>query len=291
MDPEIWWDEFQSICEELTGGGDIEVIAVGVSGMGPCAVVTDHAGVPTRAAILYGVDTRATAQIARLNEELGPDEILARTANVLSSQSVGPKLMWILDNEPEALDHAERLFMPSSWIGFRLTGEYAMDYHSASQCTPLYDSRADTWDVEWATRIAPWLHLPELKWSGEVLGTTRTAIAGVKPGTPVLMGTIDAWAESVSVGADRPGRLMLMYGTTMFMIASTNRRLASERLWATRGVDPNSSSVAGGLATAGSLTAWSRELLRRARLHRCDRCCRTERPGCARTPAAPILRR
>ncbi len=61
MDGEIWWTEFVSLAEELTTGR--EITAVGVSGMGPCALLTDADGTPLRPAILYGVDTRASAEI------------------------------------------------------------------------------------------------------------------------------------------------------------------------------------------------------------------------------------
>ena len=45
---------------------------------------------------------------------------------------------------------------------------------------------------------------------------------GLPAGIPVISGTIDAWAEAVSVGATEPGDLMLMYGTTTFLVATTS---------------------------------------------------------------------
>ena len=54
MDPRIWWDEFVAIAQELTAPADVEVTAVGVSGMGPCVVLTDEAGTPVRPAIQIG---------------------------------------------------------------------------------------------------------------------------------------------------------------------------------------------------------------------------------------------
>src|SRR5665811_838081 len=59
MDGELWWDEFVEIAAELTDPGDVVVDAVGVSGMGPCVLLTDADDHPVRPAILYGVDTRA----------------------------------------------------------------------------------------------------------------------------------------------------------------------------------------------------------------------------------------
>src|SRR5690348_15480348 len=77
MDPEVWWQEFCGITRDLLDGGT-HVEAVGVSGMGPCVALADAANRPLRPAVLYGVDTRAVAQIARLDAELGRRAVLDR---------------------------------------------------------------------------------------------------------------------------------------------------------------------------------------------------------------------
>ncbi|MCO8271700.1 FGGY-family carbohydrate kinase [Actinoplanes sp. TRM 88003] len=253
MDAAVWRNEFLSLAEELTTG--VTVKAVGVSGMGPCVLITDSKGTPRRKAILYGVDTRATAEIEALTEELG-DEILERCGSVLSTQAVGPKLLWLARHEQVG----EKLFMPASWLVHQLTGEYTLDYHSASQCTPLFDTHALDWYRPWAERIAPGLDLPPLAWPGDVAGVTRETIGGIPAGTPVITGTIDAWTEAVSVGAQNPGDLMLMYGTTMFLIATVDRPLTNPALWGTVGAFPGTRNLAGGMATSGAITAWLRDL-------------------------------
>ncbi|MFI5910557.1 FGGY-family carbohydrate kinase [Dactylosporangium sp. NPDC051541] len=259
MDAHVWWDEFVSLAEELTAG--VTVDAVGVSGMGPCVLLTDGDGTVLRPAILYGVDTRATDQIAALTERLGgPGAIRERCGSELSTQAVGPKLAWLAEHEPAVFAAARQLFMPASWLGYQLTGSYALDFHSASQCTPMFDTHALAWHREWATLIAPRLELPPLRWPGDVTGTTGRAIAGIPAGTPVITGTIDAWTEAVSVGAQRPGDLMLMYGTTMFLIATVERPLTSPVMWGTVGAFPGTRNLAGGMATSGAVTAWLRDL-------------------------------
>jgi xylulokinase len=118
MDAEVWWLEFVSIAEELTSACDVDVVALGVSGMGPCVLITDESGKPLRPAILYGVDTRATSQINQLNSELGANQILHRCGSALSSQAVGPKLRWLAQQEPEVFSQARMLFMPASWLAY-----------------------------------------------------------------------------------------------------------------------------------------------------------------------------
>jgi len=263
MDASIWTEELIGLCRELLASGDVDVTAVGVSGMGPCVLLTDDDGEPLRPAILYGVDTRATAQIAALTAELGESEILARCSSALTTQAVGPKLRWVAENEPAIFAAARRLFMPASWLAYQLTGEYGLDFHSASQCTPLFDTETLQWYAPWAAHIAPQLELPELRWAGEQVGSVTPDAArrcGLPAGVPVIIGTIDAWSEAVSVGAHHTGDLMLMYGTTMFLVHTVADRLVTPSMWGTVGALPGTRNLAGGMATSGAITGWLREL-------------------------------
>ena len=263
MGAEVWWDEFASIARELVASASEPVVAVGVSGMGPCVALADAEGVPLRPAILYGVDTRATAQIERLTESLGADEILARGGSALSTQAAGPKIAWVAENEPAVFSAARKLFMPASWLAFRLTGEYVLDHQSASQCTPLYDSVAQEWYEPWAAPIVGAIELPRLVWADTVVGTVTAGAAastGLPAGIPVVSGTIDAWTEAVSVGAQTPGDLMLMYGTTMFLVNTIADRITIPELWGTVGAFEGTRNLAGGMATSGAITGWLRGL-------------------------------
>ncbi|GAA4636892.1 FGGY-family carbohydrate kinase [Actinoallomurus vinaceus] len=262
MDARIWWEEFVSIARELAGVGD-PVTAVGVSGMGPCVLLADEADTPLRPAILYGVDTRATEQIARLDAELGREDVLRRCGSLLSTQAVGPKIAWVAEHEPEVAARARRLYMPASHLANRLTGAYVLDHHSASQSVPLYDSVAQEWYRPWAERVAPGIDLPPLRWPGDVAGhvtADAAAATGLPAGIPVITGTIDAWSEALSVGAQGVGDLMLMYGSTMFLINTVPERLLVPELWSTVGALPGTRNLAGGMATSGMITEWLRDL-------------------------------
>jgi xylulokinase len=259
----VWWDDAAGLIRDLLARAPGPVGAVGVSGMGPCLLVTDAEGTPLRDPILYGNDTRATVQIDRLAAELGADEILDRTGSPLTAQAVGPKIAWIVENEPQIAGAMRRLFMTNSWLVHRLTGEYVLDHLSASQAGPMYDVNALDWYHPWADMVAPGMELPRLCWPGDVAGQVSpeaAATTGLTTGTPVITGTIDAWSEAVSVGAQRPGDLMLMYGTTMFLLATTSARLTSPQLWGTVGAVPETRCLAAGMATSGAVTGWLRDL-------------------------------
>lgn len=264
MDGSIWWDEFRSICSELFEESGKNFDAVGVSGMGPCVMLTDKEENPTAPSALYGVDSRALKQIASLEQELGAAAIYEKSNNVLSTQSGGPKLRWFSENLPEAYSKAKRFHMPASFLVSKLTGEYILDHQSASQMVPIYDFAAQEWNLDWAEAIAPGIDLPRLAFAwdkaGEVKASVASEIPGLTMGTPVAVGTIDAWAEGVSVGATRVGDLMLMYGTTLFMVANSDRKIKHPAMWSTTGLSSNQWNLAGGMSTTGALTSWIRKL-------------------------------
>ena len=54
----------------------------------------------------------------------------------------------------------------------------------------------------------------------------------------MTVGTIDAWNEAVSVGGHEVGDLMLMYGTTMFLINTVAELVTAPSMWATVGAFP-----------------------------------------------------
>lgn len=264
MDAHIWWDEFVSISSELTTAHpDAEITAVGVSGMGPCVLLADADDEPVRPAILYGVDTRSGAQIARMTDELGIDEITRVGGSTLTSQAGGAKIAWISDEEPDAWAKARRFSMPASWLARKLTGAYVLDHQSASQTSPLYDIENEAWHEPWWQQYASTIEQPRLTWAGDIAGEVTdaaSALTGIPAGAPVIAGTIDAWTEAVSVGAHEIGDLMLMYGTTMFLVATGEQTLRTPSMWTTAGAFPGTRNLAGGLSTSGALTAWLKDL-------------------------------
>ena len=188
---------------------------------------------------------------------------MERGGSALTSQAIGPKLLWLRRHEPETWARTRRFYMASSYLVRRLTGSYVLDHHSASQCDPLYEMARGAWAADWAEEVVPGLEMPALLWPGEVAGRVTTDAArltGLPVGIPVVAGTIDAWAEATSVGVGAPGDTMLMYGTTMFIIEAVDRYRPDRTIWATAGVDPGSRTLAAGMATSGALTGWLRDI-------------------------------
>lgn len=262
---QVWWAETLELIAQLGERTALaQVDAIGVSGIGPVVLIADEAGRPLRRAILYGIDTRAQDEIVALTEALGEQQLLAHAGNRPSSQSIGPKLMWLATHEPDRFARARRWYASSSYVVARMTGEYVLDHYTASASDPLYDLHTrDWWDTGWQ-HTACSLTRPRLAWPDEVVGTLLPGIAqqtGLRADTPVIAGTIDALAEAYSAGCREVGDTMVMYGSTLFLIEIVAQATSHPGLWAVGGRTPDSYSLAAGMATAGLITTWLAELV------------------------------
>jgi len=259
-----WWEDLKALVPKVSATVPADrILAIGISGIGPCALLADSDGRPLRPAILYGIDTRAGDEIEELTASLGADQVLERTGNQLTTQAVAPKLLWVARHAAEAWQKARRWYCASNYLVGRLTGEYVIDHYSASTSDPLYDLTAKDWWPEAWLASGPTLDRPRLAWPGEVVGDVSPSAAtetGLAPGTPVLAGTIDAMAEAYSAGCRDVGDTMVMYGSTLFLIQTVARPLVHEGLWAASGRSEGTFSIAAGMATSGLVTTWLAEL-------------------------------
>lgn len=259
-----WWGDFVFIVKALLASSMVkpeDLKAVACSAIGPCMLPVDAAGQPLMNGVLYGVDTRASAEIDLLNAEVGADVILQRCGNALTSQSVGPKILWFRRTYPDLWAQTAKVMTATTFLTHRLTGEYVIDHYTAANFTPLYDIAAQDWCFDLGD-ICPRDMLPRLMWSSEIAGGVTAAAAfetGLAEGTPVTCGTIDAASEAVSVGAVAPGDMMMMYGSTIFIIQITGERLRDGRLWHAPWLYPGQHAAMAGLATSGTLTHWFRD--------------------------------
>jgi xylulokinase len=258
----VWWHDVCHLSREVmreSGVAPDAIAAMAVSAIGPCLLPLDGAMRPLRPGILYGVDTRATEEIAELEAEIGADVIESFSLMQLSSQAMAPKIRWIRKHEPAVWAACARLTSATSYLVYRLTGRLCMDRHSASHFMPLYDPSTGQWSERHAGGIVSLDKLPELGWAEDLAGTLHpqaAAACGLAAGTPVAFGTIDALSEAISVGVVHPGDLMLMHGSTTFFVLVQDAPTPDPRVWTVAGARAGQHNLAAGMSTTGSLTRW-----------------------------------
>lgn len=261
----VWWHDFVEIVQNLlhqSGISPNEIKGIGTSAIGSCVLPIDENGNPLRPGILYGIDTRATEEIRFLENRLGKDTIFDISGANLTSQASGPKILWIRNHEPEVYAKTRWFLTSQAYLVFKLTGKASIDIYTAAGYAPMFNVQKIQWDKETTEIITSLDRLPALYWSHEIVGTVTEEAAretGLAVGTPVVAGTTDAAAESLSVGVADPGDMMLMFGSSLFFILKTAEWVRTERFWSARFLEEGAYAFLGGMSTSGSLTTWFRD--------------------------------
>ena len=175
-----WWGDFVFVTQKmlaLSGVDPASIASIGCSAIGPCVLPVDRDGTPLMNAILYGVDTRATTEIAELNALIGEDVIMERCRNGLSTQATGPKMLWLKRHRPEIFSRTHMFLNSTSYLNFRLTGAYAVDHYSAGNSAPYYLPDKLAWSDELAPGTIPMQLMPELHWTTDVIGQVTAKAA------------------------------------------------------------------------------------------------------------------
>ena len=260
-----WWEDFKKIVKELldkTGIKAGQIAGIGISTVMAGIVPVDADCDPLRPAILYGIDSRSQKQTADLINEIGAETMLRENGAMTDIESFGPKIRWIHDNEPEIYKKAVHFTIASGFLTAKLTGNYYVDKYSATSAQPMFDVRNQCWNERLTPAVCRMDQLPQIGKTTDVMGSvTKQAAAetGLAEGTPVIVGTTDAGAEAVSVGVVDPGDMMVMYGSTMFIINLTKTRRDDVGMWAGAYTTPDVFALLCGMATTGSLTRWIRD--------------------------------
>lgn len=268
QDPDkVWWADVVTVCQALLSDGysGADVAGVTMSAIGPCMVPLDKHGKPLRPGILYGVDARASKEIDILNEAIGEDDIFGFSGMTLSSQAIGPKILWMKRNEPQLWKQVDHITTASSYLIYRMTGEKVIDRHTASHYMPLVDIHTLEWSDKYAEHVGLDINkLPRMAYSDQLAGYVSERGAsetGLRAGTPVAVGAVDALSEGISVGVVEPGDLMIMYGSTAFFILVMDAPKPDPLVWTVAGAYDGQYNLAAGMSTTGSLTRWFRDHL------------------------------
>lgn len=259
-----WWADFCEISKviiEKSGVSSRDIISVGCSTIAPCCLPVDKDLSPLRKAILYGIDVRAVDEISYLENLYGKHQIFERYGTPLTSQSAAAKILWIKNHEPEIFARTDKFITGSTYLVAKLTGKFTIDHYTAATWVPIYNVETKDWESD-LSLFCRRDQLADCKWSHEIAGEVTEKASretGLAAGTPVTVGTADASAEAFSVGVLDPGDMMLMFGSSIFMIHVVDKFTKDERLWAGPYLFPDTYAVAAGMSCAGTLTRWFRD--------------------------------
>jgi sugar (pentulose or hexulose) kinase len=122
-----------------------DIAAASVSAQRHSLIACTRSGAPVRPAIVWP-DVRAHTQALSLSSHIDTAQLTALTGLKPDPIHLLPKILWLRENEPQAFEQAEIFTTPGPFLLHYMTGEWFMDYSTASD-TMLYDISQRTWSA------------------------------------------------------------------------------------------------------------------------------------------------
>lgn len=227
QDPEQWWSSARFAVAQVleTVAGSAERIAgIGLDCTACTVVACDLDGQPLRPALLW-MDQRSHREADDISRT--DDPALRFVSGRVSPEWMLPKALWLKRNEPELYDRADRIVECTNWLMHRLTGEWTL---SKNHCAVKWNHAGP--DGGWPRRLMTAVGLDDLigKWPDRIesLGTGGATLCrsaaewlGLRPGTPVAQGGIDAYLGMLGMGATGDGDVAVIVGSSTCHLAQS----------------------------------------------------------------------
>ena len=211
QDPQLWWQGVNDVMQRLGDNTSLNsVCALSVDGTSSTLLLTDKAGHPLHAALMYN-DSRAQNQLSRLKQ-------VAPAGSPVHSASSGlAKLLW-LSEQPFARQ-ARYALHQADWIAGKLAGRYGFSDPNNSLKTG-YDAQLGCWPT-WLQQLplaSNWL--PDVYPQASMVACIDPALAdrfGLPQHTQIIAGTTDSTASFLATGANQVGEAVTALGSTLVL--------------------------------------------------------------------------
>ncbi|WP_165002800.1 MULTISPECIES: xylulokinase [unclassified Enterococcus] len=218
QNPSDWLDACDRIFSKLNQKADdfqSKLEGISFSGQMHSLVLLDEQGQVLRPAILWN-DVRTTKQCEEIMEKAGT-ELLSITKNRAIEGFTLPKILWVMENEPEIWRKAAHILLPKDYLRWYLTGELAMDYSDASG-TLLLDVKEQKWSETLLDIFdIPLEKLPALVNAFDLTGDVREEIKGkyqLENKVSVFAGAADNACAAIGSGLNSTDTALVSIGTS-----------------------------------------------------------------------------
>jgi xylulokinase len=269
--PDVWANAAHKTISRVVKDSGVDpgdVVGLSISSLyGGSGVPLDREMKPIRPCIIWA-DRRATDECRWVREKVGVDALFQETGNVVDPYYGYTKMLWMREKEPGNWGRIQRLETPNAYCIRGLTGEESVDYSSAGNYGGIFNIHKRTWSERMMEELGiPRRLFPEkIHLSEEIVGEVDlegSKLTGLRPGTPVCAGGIDAAVSALAGGAILDGDLVSMLGTSMCNGFISHRPRLSPRMVNFPYVVDGRRYLYSftGVATAGFCVRWFRDEL------------------------------
>lgn len=216
QDPNQWYSALITSVSYFTAKG-IDLTRIGViaiDAMCPVAVPVDKSGNALGNCIIW-MDRRAETQSHFLSS-LASEEVKAINGNHVDPANLGPKLMWIHEEDEQRYQKSETFLTANGFLIQKLSGVLSMD---RTQCglTNICNTIEGRWDDTLIEASGLDRNkLPPLYDSTDIVGTVSREASretGLTEGIPLIAGAMDNVAAGLGCGAFEDKELYISAGT------------------------------------------------------------------------------
>lgn len=266
QDPDQWWAAATAAVHRCIDGGGVsasDIRGLCISSHAPAVVPLGDDGRPVRNGLIW-MDRRSEPQCAEIRQRLGETRVGAITGNRIDPYFAAAKLLWFKENEEELYGKTRHVLQANGYVNFRLTGVSSVDRVHAT-LTGLYDTTAHGWSAELcaalgiSTDLLPMIHSPS-----DVIGTVTAAAAvatGLREGTPVVAGNVDASAAAIESGVLGSGEAVEATGTSTVLMIGCDSFPKSLNLVAMGHAPGDRALLIGPVSSTGAALKWYRDQL------------------------------
>ena len=227
--PADWWDCFAAATREaMKKAGVVKEDIVAMSYDVTCCSVLlcMKDGTPLRNSLIW-MDVRS-AKEAELIASTGNPALKFNGFGNVSAEWMPCKALWLKKNEPESYNKAEVVCEYSDWIGYKLTGKWAVNLSNIS-CRWYYDNRNGGFPADLYEQIGLGDVLAkfpqQINYLGDSMGTLTPEAAahlGLSESTIVGQGGVDAWVANIGLGVVAKGKVALITGSSHLISCLTD---------------------------------------------------------------------
>jgi FGGY-family pentulose kinase len=265
QDPDEWWSSLKEATAGALSDSGVspeDIAGISIDATASTIVAVDDKDRHLRPAILW-MDVRASDQADRVAATKHP-ALKYNGFGAVSAEWGLPKALWLKEKEPDTYNNAAHIGECGDWLIQKLTGKWVSSVCWAA-CKFHYDGDEGgypegLYDAVGGGDILEKLPSEMLNVGEPVEGLSKWAAGelGLKEGTPVAQGGIDAHMGAVGLGVVQPGIMGLITGSSHVFIGQSAEPLHGEGIWGafTDAIIPGQYTVEAGQVSTGSVVAW-----------------------------------
>lgn len=260
QNPLDWWEAICLAIKDLISSGlnPDNIKGIGLDGQSWSAIAIDKQGEVLCNTPIW-MDTRAEKICEDLIKKYGEDKFFNVSGNPVKPSYTMPKVLWYKENMPEVYNNTYKILQSNSFIAYKLTDKISQE-PSQGYGWNCYDMKKGEWDTSLCEEMGvnPDFLPPIIPCHGIVGTVTKEASikTGLKLGTPVVAGGLDAACGTLGAGVYKEGQTQEQGGQAGGMSICLNESKADKTLILGAHVVPDLYLLQGGTVGGGGAVNW-----------------------------------